>query len=495
MMKTVSKKGIFISITITAVFFIILAINNLNPNTDIKKETFLRLRDILEEKKQDTIDYFHDISKLASEINNDTAMLKFFNFIRDNNYTVSSDLEYEIDKHYVMNYSNFYDILFVDSTGYVFHSIKQEADYQKNLFNGALARTKLAEILKKRNDEQFVEYELYTPSDEPAAFFSKPVYDGTRHIGWFVLQCSINKVNTILSSRDNLGRTGEVYLVNKNLMMLSESRFMEGSSIFKIKIDTKPVKEAVRNNTGETIASDYRGIRVFSSYEKFDLFGVSWIIIAEIDEDEIITEFYKKFKNHFQERICDYIANKEPEGHALINYSQKIKRIDMNEFAKVKPGMMLETSGISGCTAIAILLPNRFGYLAHISPTDEIYISSMLTKIFLGDNKSDFLGELTRRIKHYDVYPYELKKLQFVIVAPHRKSFYNAVDKILGNDVELANIKFMHKPQSRASNVLLNAERNSVIVEWHKNGTSLLEHDSDIEDLSAVLKKIIEYDS
>jgi len=63
----------------------------------------------------------------------------------------------------------------------------------------------------------------------------------------------------------------------------------------------------------------------------------------------------------------------------------------MNEYAKAKRGSMVETSGISTCTAVAIVNPGNFGYLAHISPVDMIYKSGNILDFFSKFERSNFL--------------------------------------------------------------------------------------------------------
>ena len=161
------------------------------------------------------------------------------------------------------------------------------------------ASSYLSNYLKKPDNEQFAEFEYYPPSDEAAAFFIVALEKNQQHSGWIVLQFASNRINKILTERQELGRTGEVYLVNQKHLMLTDSRFIENSTILRQKVDTLAVKEAFQTSISEKITSDYRGINVFSSSEKFELMGIQWVIVAEIDEDEIITNQYKKYKSYF----------------------------------------------------------------------------------------------------------------------------------------------------------------------------------------------------
>ncbi len=489
-MYRIHKKNIYRAIAGILISAVALLFYTPEPCANIKTETFIRLEKIRKQKKRKVLKYFDNIKKAAYGIKNDTTMLYYFNRLKDKNYKEDSDLEYEIDKYAVLRYGNFYDILFIDSTGYVFHSLRKEPDYHTNIFKGELSSSTLAKRIKSDPGESSVEYEFYTPSDEPAAFFVVSLFQGGSHLGWFVLQCPINMVNSILTDYNGLGRTGEVYLVNKDKLMLSDSRFLDHSTILKQKVSTLAVEEAVTNNTGERIIWDYRDIRVFSSFEKFDCFGTTWIIIAEIDEDEIITEYYKKHKKNFQKKVVDYLNSANRTRYPVKIYFNKTKRVDMGEFARALPGTQLKTSGVSYCTAVAILYPEKFSYLAHISPTDKIYFTESLADIYLKKIKTDFLGKLIKKVKHYDIYPYELNKLHFVIIAPHAKSFPQVVDALLESGIELANIKFMYNPQARCANVIVDSSKDKVEVEWVSNKLAFLEYAKDIEDLGKIVKKM-----
>ena len=63
-----------------------------------------------------------------------------------------------------------------------------------------------------------------------------------------------------------------------------------------------------------------------------------------------------------------------------------MKRVDINEYFKVGKKGGLMTVGVLTCTSIAISYPDNFSYLAHITPTDEIYIDSQFIQFLLGEN-------------------------------------------------------------------------------------------------------------
>lgn len=269
---------------------------------NIRKETFEKITGIRTAKKDEVIGYFSHVKEKAFGVNSDPVMINYFTSLKNyydisplkRDATVLNRLELELDLHFVTHYSDFYDILFVDSAGFVFHSIKQESDYHANLFTGRLSESHLAKEMRKGRGRQFVNYDYYAPSDEAAAFFVTSVTHNGNKLGWVVLQAPINKVNAILSDHEGLGNTGEVYLVNEKKLMLTESRFLEDSTILKHRVDTDAVRLAYQKRAGERLIKDYRGVRVYSSFEEFEVLGNKWVIIVEIDEDEVITDHFKK---------------------------------------------------------------------------------------------------------------------------------------------------------------------------------------------------------
>ncbi|MEE9466082.1 MAG: cache domain-containing protein [Candidatus Neomarinimicrobiota bacterium] len=463
------------------------------PQTDLKTTAFTRLGRIREAKKGELIFYFQNLERQAREIGNDDRMLEYFSRFSSGDIDALSHLDTELDIHYVTHYSDFYDILFVDTAGYIFHSIKRESDYHTNLRDGPLASTELVAQLGRADSDYFTGYTYYGPSDEPAAFFTTGVYRAGVLEGWFILQAPINVVNTILTDHQGLGRSGEVYLVNQDKLMLTESRFIEDATILKLKVDTRTVEMALKATSGESVIRDYRGIKVFSSFEKFDLFSTSWIIIAEIDEEEVFTDYYQENKSYFQRELQSFLERRFLHPQPLTNDADRVRRVDMNEFTRVLPGTVAQTYGVAACTGLALMYPGRFGYLAHIAPTDEIYSHGRITRWSLAKRRTNMVDEILRRMRRYDLLPSELQQLQVFIVAPHAIGFWGAVDRILANNMDLGNIRIMYNPRAVGVNIALDVQDSTVQLEWYSDSFSYGEWGQEAETLSDIMKKVLRY--
>lgn len=425
------------------------------PATDnIKEASFARLAEIRRLKKDEVIKYFTSIENKAKNVSTDGWLRKIFFAGRQQN---NSELESKFDEIYATRYGEFYDLLMVDAGGFVFNSVRHESDYLSNIFSGKsplIQKNKL-----NRNQQTFIDYHEYPPSQESASFFFVPIKDKGSFAGWIVLQCPINRVNRILSQRDGLGRTGEVYLVNQQMLLLSESRFINESSALKLKIDTEAVRNALTFEQGERIVEDYRGVRVFSSFEKFHIFGASWIIIAEMDEAEILTEAFRQTDASIYPALVEVAQKYISNDQSISRPSRNGRVVDINEFQRSADGARLLTYGVASCSAVLIQLPSRFAYLTHISPMDDIYQGSV-------EKGQNLLRQLLRRITYFDLLPVEKKDVQFVLIAPHGASLNGTVRTILENGFDLSNIRVAINKNSRGANVALDSY-DQLSVEWY----------------------------
>ncbi len=85
-----------------------------------------------------------------------------------------------------------------------------------------------------------------------------------------------------------MGETGETYLVGNDSLMRSQSRFIRQSTLLSQRADTPSVKSALAGFGGAHVIDDYRGVPVLSVYSPVDFGGQPWVLLAEIDHDEIL---------------------------------------------------------------------------------------------------------------------------------------------------------------------------------------------------------------
>jgi len=123
--------------------------------------------------------------------------------------------------------------------------------------------------------------------------FSAPVFDkqNNKFLGVVVNRCSLEPLNIITQDRIGLGKTGEIYLVNKDNHMITPSRFID-DTFLKYKIDTPESREWLELSEQEEeiereerdIYTSYYGKEVIGTHYKIE--GINWCLLTEISEKE-----------------------------------------------------------------------------------------------------------------------------------------------------------------------------------------------------------------
>jgi len=191
----------------------------------------------------------------------------------------------------------FYDVFIICAKhGHVMYTNTKEADFGTNLATGKYNDSNLADLWKKvlkSNKPEMVDFASYAPSNGDAAMFlGAPIKDTNGQIrAVLAVQISVKEVDQIMTEKTGMGESGETYLVGRDKLMRSNSRF-EANTILKKQIDTKSVDEIIKDKEGYHIIKDYRDIYVLSQYSHMGFdedFGTDfdWGIIGEIDKDEV----------------------------------------------------------------------------------------------------------------------------------------------------------------------------------------------------------------
>lgn len=426
------------------------------------------VRDEKVEQLQRLCDRLHDLAGRASD---DESLIAFFDmnlqyFLAQESESVPESMDAEIEKlrkqfnrYYVENYFAFYDILFISRQGDIFYTFRKEADIFENLLMGSALGSPLGRCLATRPEEEaFVDYHLYLASDEPAAFFVEPIYKDTEHIGWMALQSGINKINSLFASTEDMGQTGETFLVNQEGFMLTESHFEGTPTILNKRLADKNIQAKFAEERGHRTVTDYRGSTALTSFEVFPFSNTKWLVVAKIDKDEITTQHYMQHKRYYADQLLEYIKKSPPaplkQEDAFAQTSTL--RIDMDEFLKAEDSELLETWGVSSCTALIAAFPGRFAYMAHVSPKDRLY----------GGGETNLLGQMAKKITYFDIRPYERLRMVFVVIAPHLDSLPSIVEELVKQGFLLSQIRVAYCPGARRAAVVYDYEGNRLRVAW-----------------------------
>ena len=173
----------------------------------------------------------------------------------------------------------FEDTKIIGKNGKAFFSLSGNTneDYTKN------------EFFKRGLNESFIKFEPAESGKKlvvVSPIFADDSKRGDEPIGVIISKMRTASIDNIFLNRSGLGETGEVYIVNDDFLMLSESRFFE-DAVFQQKVDTIAVQKCF--NEGEDhlgFYPDYREIPIYGSSFCAPEFGI--VLLAEIDEKELV---------------------------------------------------------------------------------------------------------------------------------------------------------------------------------------------------------------
>ncbi|MFP4052914.1 MAG: cache domain-containing protein [Phycisphaerae bacterium] len=442
----------------------------------IRAGTHRRLDEVRVLRRRQLTEYLDRVKTQAGAIRDDGLMRRTFKLlleyqricrngqpteklIRATDYIKDDAFRYWLDE-----YATFYGILFVSADGTVFHTVGRKGYLGRNLLRGEFTDTSLARRLHESPSQAFVDFEYSAVSREPSAFFVEPVYFDGDFSGWFILQCSVNKINNIFARNRRLGDSGEAFLVNENCQMLTDSRFRRDSSILTQHLSPRNIHGKFDEGRGHKIVTDYRGVRAITSFEVCTVMDVKWLLVAKIDEAEVITDHYQHNRARLREPLVAAMRQQAMPTCEPADQPLEAIVVDMDEFRRARRGEKIRTHGVRTCTAVMIYLPGEFAYLGHLSNYDAIY----------GREGLDVLGQMIDSVKTYEICPYRLRDLRAVIVAPHVQSVDRAIDKLVDKGLFLSQIRFAHDGSARNAAIWHDVSSGRTTIQWnpHKSGES-----------------------
>lgn len=221
--------------------------------------------------------------------------------------------------------AGFYDLMIADAkTGDIVYAAAQEPDFATNAFTGPYSQVGLGRVMAKAlssgdTDRAVIEdFSLYPPSGlMPQMLIGVPLNRDGETYAVILFQVDIERLNQILADNGTWdvaahGRTGEVVLIKRNHMMLSQSRELAehpdtffghlrekglserlisqisatGTSILRLVTDNRALEQALNRQSGIIRATDHRGVEVIEAFARINSPEVDWAIVAKQDVSE-----------------------------------------------------------------------------------------------------------------------------------------------------------------------------------------------------------------
>jgi two-component sensor histidine kinase/HAMP domain-containing protein len=265
---------------------IITTIYYLNARNTLKKQILQDFKAIAESKRLHLMTFVESIKSRTIDFSSD-------GFIRDSLEAIAQGAEQsysviKLNKHLVNNKMpldpHIVAIDVVGINGRVVSSTVEESigrelsDNERfpQLVNGAYGDAYVKEPHRSHVLED-------VGMDISAPMFAK---SGDKFIGSIRLHYDTSAFNSITNDRYGMGETGEAYIVNRDKIMLTGSRFVEDAVLNQV-VDTEPVRRIIDDGSGGMtgIYPDYRGVPVVGV--SVDMPGYGWILLVEVDKREV----------------------------------------------------------------------------------------------------------------------------------------------------------------------------------------------------------------
>ncbi|MFZ5784119.1 MAG: adenylate/guanylate cyclase domain-containing protein [Pseudomonadota bacterium] len=227
---------------------------------------------------------------------------------------------------------SFADLMMVDPRrGRIVYSVDKDADFGTSLQAGPYRRSNLAAAAARcaaapdPSTTCLEDFSDYLPSDgSPEAFMAAPIIDQGTVIGVLVARLAIGEIDDIVTGgrrwrHEGFGQTGEAYLVGSDLTVRSTPRgYYENrdaylaeiqaagtpagelddirryrTPVLQQRVDTTASRAAVGGIEGTGRVTDFRGMQVLASWGPVKVPGVTWGLVAEIDEAEAFQPVYR----------------------------------------------------------------------------------------------------------------------------------------------------------------------------------------------------------
>ncbi len=293
-MKSLAGKiTLLFSILVVFSIIVVAATSICNASSALQQSAFMKIEAVHAIKKEQVLNYFieklRDVEMQSNSKNTrDTIndLLIYYNemgigasevFDMSSSKPGISKSYYNISGNadiYLSKYAEVYgydDILILSRDhGYVMYTLRNGNELGSNLSTGKYNTTHLAglwEKVKKTNKPVITDMTEYSPlNNAPVLFIGGPIIRDGEQLGVIVLRISPERINQIMHERKGLGETGETYLVGDDMLMRSDSRFQEKSTVLKMAVNTVAGHSAKDEAVGSEIIKDYRGKNVLSIY-------------------------------------------------------------------------------------------------------------------------------------------------------------------------------------------------------------------------------------
>jgi PAS domain S-box-containing protein len=264
------------------------------------QRTYQQLISLKEEKKARIEEFYQDRERDLKFLSAYSSIINLCEFLNEeNDLNALQRHDYSIIDPQLVDYLSdskvYASLSIVLSTNRIHTFIVNSERKISGYYTSSISNTSLDSLRKKALSIKGVVFQDLSRSsllNEYSSVMAAPVYKNGTLLGVVFLEISDKAINGIMAERlteKGLGKTGEVYLVGRDNLLRSSSRFIE-NSILITSCKSDVVLRARKGELGATKTIDYRNQKVLSAYGPVNIEDLGWIIIAEMDYKEAMRE-------------------------------------------------------------------------------------------------------------------------------------------------------------------------------------------------------------
>lgn len=265
---------------------VVTAIYYLHARNTLKRQSLEELGKIAEAKKLDVLSFMEKLKIRTLDFSSDGLIRNTLEKIimeGDVKQGTVKGLNRYLLKYKKPVYRHLRAIIIASNDGRIVSSTQEDLVGNTIFDNGVQIK-----VFGKEFGEVCVCQPRYYPYlDANCIFVSAPLTSlhNADSLGVIINAYSLSALNEIMSDRAGMGDSGEVYLVNRDRIMITESRFVVDTPLKQV-IDTEPVRNIIEHGKEVIgIYTDYRGRPVAGA--SVDIPAYHWILLAEADKAEI----------------------------------------------------------------------------------------------------------------------------------------------------------------------------------------------------------------
>lgn len=205
---------------------------------------------------------------------------------------------------------DYYDLFFIDpSSGEVCFTVVKETDFGIRVTEMESPLSWVWKNVVAGEMGVLSDTGLYEPSLRAAAqFVAGEIRDDSGQlVAVLALQIGQEGLQQILEDRAGMGQTGEAYLVGPDFRMRSDSlrdparhsvkaSFQDPESPASMQIPS--VRQALAGQAGSVLGDSYSGSKTLAGYAPVPVAGVTWALVAEMEEEEIRRDIDAAYNRH-----------------------------------------------------------------------------------------------------------------------------------------------------------------------------------------------------